>query len=73
MAQETYTIELRMDVDDDRAAVMKQATMIAARNLLAQAMLFADARKPQIACFSSNFMKGTEDIEIALDELPEEE
>lgn len=72
MTQRTYTIELRMDVDDERAEIMKTATMQAAKNLLSQSMLFAEIRKPQIACFSSDFMHGTEDIQISLDEQPEE-
>jgi hypothetical protein len=61
-----------MDVDDERADIMKTATMLAAKNLLSQSMLFAETRKPQIACYSSDFMHGTEDIEIALDEPSEE-
>lgn len=71
MTQRTFTIELRVNLDAERLDIIKHATLVAARNLLAQSMLLIEKDKPQIACYSSDFLKGTEEIEVTLDDVGE--
>jgi hypothetical protein len=63
MALQTYTIELKMDVDDERHEAMTQVMMQYARDFLATGMLLANGRGAMIAARSTDAFYGTNEIE----------
>jgi hypothetical protein len=63
MGLQTYTIELKMNVDDDRHEAMTQVMMQYSRDFLATAMLLADGKGAMIACRSTDAFYETREIE----------
>lgn len=63
----TYSIELRVDFDDDvdnKKEVMNKAVRMAAKHLLGSALIISDKRKPEIVAQYDDFWVGTEKIEL---------
>jgi hypothetical protein len=63
----TYTIELRIDFDDDvenKKDVMNKAVRMAAKHLLGSAIIISDKRKPEISAQYDDFWVGTSEIEL---------
>lgn len=57
--RKTYSIELKVDFDDEkRHAMALKLCRIAARRLLTQVALIADNRPPQIGILSEDFFEG---------------
>lgn len=63
MALQTYTIELKMNVDDSKHEAMTQVMAQYARDFLATAMLLADGRGAMIAARSTDAFYDTSEIE----------
>jgi hypothetical protein len=66
----TYTIELRVDFDDDadtKKLTMDKAVRMAAKHLLANALVISDKRKPEITAQYDDFWIGTEEINLEED------
>jgi uncharacterized protein YutE (UPF0331/DUF86 family) len=73
----TYTIELRVDFDidsDTKKEALTKAVNMAAKHLLATALMISDKRKPKVVASYDDFFAGTEEIELADDiyENPDE-
>lgn len=64
MSLQTYTIELKLNVDDDRHEAMLQITMQYARDLMASAMLLSQGRPPVIMCRTNDAFYDTKEIEV---------
>lgn len=67
MSRMTYTIQLKVEFDDDtRHETVKKILRDAARRVLVSSMLLADKDKvkPQIALSADNFFMGTEQLTI---------
>lgn len=67
MAAKTFVIELRVDHDmptEEKDKVVQDAVMMAAKQLLATAMLVQDKRKPQIAVQAGDMFAKNEDVEL---------
>jgi len=63
----TYTIELRVDFDDDvdtKKETMDKAVRMAAKHLLANALIISDKRKPDIAAEYDDLWIGSEEISL---------
>ena len=63
----TYTVELRVDFDDDvevKKDTMDKAVRMAAKHLLANALIISDKRKPEITAQYDDFWIGTEEINL---------
>lgn len=61
----TFTIELRVDHDTtEKDEIIRKAAMKAAKALYTTAMMITDKRKPQISLESSDFIAGTEEINL---------
>ena len=70
----TYTVELRVDFDDDtdtKKATMDKAVRMAAKHLLANALIISDKRKPEITAQYDDFWVGTEEINLEDDIITE--
>lgn len=63
MGTQTYTIELKMNVDDTKHEAMTQVMCQYARDFLATAMLLADGKGAMIACRSTDAFYDTTEIE----------
>lgn len=63
MATQTYSIELKMNVDDTKHEAMTQVMCQYARDFLATAMLLADGKGAMIACRSTDSFYETTEIE----------
>lgn len=66
MSLQTYTIELKLNVDDDRHEAMTQITMQYARDLMASAMLLSQGKPPAIMCRTSDAFYDTKEIEVLI-------
>lgn len=67
MARMTYTIELKVEFDDQtRHKAVQKILRDAARRILTSSMLLADKErvKPQVAFYSDNFFEGTTTLSI---------
>jgi hypothetical protein len=63
----TYTIELRVDFDDDadvKKETMDKAVRMAAKHLYATALILDDKRKHAITAQYDDFWIGTEEINL---------
>lgn len=63
MATQTYTIELKMSVDDDQHQAMQQVVMQYARDLLATSMLLSGGKSPMISARTTDAFYDTTEIE----------
>lgn len=63
MGTQTYTIELKMNVDDTKHEAMTQVMCQYARDFLATAMLLADGKGAMIACRSTDAFYDTTEIQ----------
>lgn len=63
MTMQTYTIELKMNVDDTKHEAMTQVMCQYARDFLATGMLLADGKGAMIACRSTDSFYETTEIE----------
>lgn len=66
MPLQTYSIELKMNVDDTRHEAMTQVMCQYARDFLATGMLLADGKGAMIACRSTDSFYETTEIENLL-------
>jgi hypothetical protein len=66
MTVQTYTIELKMNVDDTKHEAMTQVMAQYARDFLATAMLLADGRGAMIAARSTDSFYDTKEIETLI-------
>ncbi len=70
MAMRQFTIELRVDYEDqDKNGAMKEAMQRAARHLLATAALLKDNQQPEIVIYGEDFFVGREEIPLMEDTL----
>jgi hypothetical protein len=63
MAIQTYTVELKIDGDDEQHAAMTEAMKQLARNMLTVGMLMSN-RKPLIICRTTDAFYDTAEIEL---------
>lgn len=63
--RETYTIELKIDFNDDaRHETMRTIARQYARDLLASAMLLQDGRQPTIALTTTDSFSGEDELKL---------
>lgn len=64
MAQQTYTIELKVDTSEEGHAALTEITKQYARDLLASAMLLSPGRTPQVIARTTDAFYSTEEINV---------
>jgi len=67
MAVQTYTIELKLDGNDDQHAAMTEAMKQLAKQMLTMGMLMS-SRKPLIVCKTTDAFYDTAEIELLSDD-----
>jgi hypothetical protein len=68
--QRMFNIEVRVDyADSDKNEEMKRAVRRAARHILAQAQLLADAVQPQAVAYADDFFSGHQEIALLEDDI----
>lgn len=65
MGSRTFTIQLRVEFDDEsKYDTMRNILRVSARKLLTQATMIADARRPQVYIESDSWAEGNESINL---------
>lgn len=65
MGSRTFTIQLRIEFDDEsKYDTMRNILRVSARKLLTQATMIADARRPQVYIESDSWAEGNERINM---------
>jgi hypothetical protein len=73
MSRRTYTIDLKIDFEDNtRHEIATKMMRKAARNILTQSNLIADGRPPQVALRSEDFFEGTDELGVVDPTLDED-
>lgn len=73
MTLRTYTIELKADLDDEQADILKKLMRSTAKKMYAQAVFLARGnRSPEIVMHSEDFFEGTEQIDLYEEDEPED-
>ncbi len=63
MAQQTYTIEMKLDASDEAHAAMTEIVKQYARDLIASGMLLSGGKSPLVVCRTTDNFYDTKEIE----------
>ena len=64
MSIQTYTIELKIDCDDERHEAMTQVMTQVARDWLATSMMLSQGKNPQLICRTTDAFYDEKEIDV---------
>ena len=69
MSLQTYTIEMKIDCDDERHEAMTQVMVQFAKDWLATAMLLSQGKNPQLICRTTDAFYDEKEIDALAEKI----
>ena len=69
MSNQTYTIEIKIDCDDEQHAAMEQVMVQMARDWVATAMLLTAGKQPKLMCRTQDAFYDEKEIDALAEQI----
>lgn len=69
MSNQTYTIEIKIDCDDEQHAAMEQVMVQMARDWVATAMLLTSGKQPKLMCRTQDAFYDEKEIDALAEQI----